>query len=247
MALNSGNLVIFLFAISSSAHRECDTELPEGGGSCPSLEYSSYPDPLDCTSFWQCYNGCPEHMSCPSGTYFDAEHGWCDEASAVDCGDRPHPEVPTTSPQPQTIVSTTEPDCGHFFNCSGMENGFYADPYNCRKYWECVEGAGIHTTCRDQLLWRVDMNWCDYPENVICGHRPVCDECDENCEQKPEPVSCTAFCKSDFGDFSLGCCSSNYCRCDNGKGVVFNCPNNLVFVEEKDQCDYRSNVPCCSK
>jgi hypothetical protein len=42
--------------------RECDTVLPDGS-SCPSLEYCTYPDPDDCTSFWQCYNGCPEHMA----------------------------------------------------------------------------------------------------------------------------------------------------------------------------------------
>ncbi len=42
-------------------YSECETELP-GGNSCDSMEFSTYPDLLDCAGFWQCYAGCPEHM-----------------------------------------------------------------------------------------------------------------------------------------------------------------------------------------
>ena len=32
-----------------------------------------------------------------------------------------------------------------------------------------------------QLHWEQANIWCDYPSNVYCGDRPVCDENDENC------------------------------------------------------------------
>ena len=43
---------------------------------------------------------------CPDGFFFDESAGWCDVPEVVDCGDRPHPPLPTTTPAPPT---TTEP------------------------------------------------------------------------------------------------------------------------------------------
>ena len=31
--------------------------------------------------------------------------------------------------------TTTTPDCGHVMDCTNMTSGWYADPFNCRKYW----------------------------------------------------------------------------------------------------------------
>ena len=32
-----------------------------------------------------------------------------------------------------------------------------------------------------QLHWLQEKTWCDYPSNVDCGDRPICDVDDENC------------------------------------------------------------------
>ena len=37
-----------------------------------------------------------------------------------------------------------------------------------------------------QLHWLQAKTWCDYPSNVDCGDRPICDENDENCVGGPD-------------------------------------------------------------
>ena len=34
-----------------------------------------------------------------------------------------------------------------------------------------------------QECFDVDHKWCDWPERVDCGDRPICDENDENCDE----------------------------------------------------------------
>ena len=34
-----------------------------------------------------------------------------------------------------------------------------------------------------QELYDDHNNWCDHPERVDCGERPICDENDENCNE----------------------------------------------------------------
>ena len=40
------------------------------------------------------------------------------------------------TPSTRTTATTTE-DCGHSFDCDAAGNGYFADPFNCRKYWHC--------------------------------------------------------------------------------------------------------------
>merc|ERR1711872_594772 len=80
-------------------------------------------------------------------------------------------------------------DCGHILDCTNITDGWYADPFNCRKYWHCLEGNGVHYMCEDDLqydpvnIWcnYPDNIWCNYPDKVNCGGRPICDLCDQNC------------------------------------------------------------------
>ena len=38
-----------------------------------------------------------------------------------------------------------------------------------------------------QELYDIGHNWCDHPERVDCGDRPICDEKDENCNEPSTP------------------------------------------------------------
>ena len=65
----------------------------------------------------------------------------------------------------------------------------------------------------EQELWCEECNggqgYCDYPENVYCGARPICDEFDENCELQPTeaPSQCDAIpCGSGLTYEPLGPC-----------------------------------------
>jgi len=64
--------------------------------------------------------------------------------------------------------------------------GYFADPKNCIKYYVCKEGIPTRMTCQKkngiQLHYNEDKVWCDWPDKVNCGNRPICDINDENCE-----------------------------------------------------------------
>ena len=72
-------------------------------------------------------------------------------------------------------------------DCTDLEDGWYPDPYNCRKYWHCSNGHGSHLMCETKegkdLQYNPDNIQCDWPERVCCGDRQVCDDCDGNCEE----------------------------------------------------------------
>merc|ERR1712180_523410 len=144
-------------------------------------EEGYYADPYNCRKYWHCYAGRSEHVMCDGDLVFDVFNIWCDYPDRVDCGDRPicdecDNNCYTMSPKPPTT-----PDCGHLLDCSNKPDGWYADPYNCRKFWHCDHGEGQHHMCEKNYLYDPVHVWCDYPERVNCGGRPVCDECDNNC------------------------------------------------------------------
>ena len=85
--------------------------------------------------------------------------------------------------------------------------------------------------------------YCDFPENVECGDRPLCDENDANCEERESPelpndfsksdqivsdhvttyaplVPCPVDCPPDLVNVELEPCSSEYCTCTNGIGYL---------------------------
>jgi hypothetical protein len=72
-------------------------------------------------------DGCAKRTHCELDYLFDIVHAWCTYPGDVECGTRPSPS--TTS----TTKRTTTSDCGHFLDCRGMADGFYGDPYNCRR------------------------------------------------------------------------------------------------------------------
>merc|ERR1712168_1509932 len=59
------------------------------------------------------------------------------------------------------------------FRCP-EKNGFFPDPEQCDKYYECVGDVAEEKFCPDGLLFEAsDPNneLCDYPFNVDCGAR----------------------------------------------------------------------------
>ena len=42
----------------------------------------------------------------------------------------------------------------------------------------------ISYLCNDDWLFSVENTYCDYPYNVDCGDRPLCDANDQNCEER---------------------------------------------------------------
>ena len=87
-------------------------------------------------------------------------------------------------------------DCSppdHKINCTAVGNGYFPDEFNCRKYWNCIPGSEPrHFICPDDEHGNPEMfdtvyMGCNYAEQTQCDGRPICDECDNNCQDTPPP------------------------------------------------------------
>merc|ERR1719367_2276130 len=71
--------------------------------------------------------------------------------------------------------------------------GFYPNPNNCIKYYQCSDDVAIELVCElnpdtgNQMHYD-DVNvWCEEPSKVDCGDRPICDANDQNCVEQTTP------------------------------------------------------------
>jgi len=244
---------------------------------CP--EPSGYfADPNNCMKYYHCYDGVPEeHLNCGldeagKQELWDIGHNWCDHPERVDCGDRPicdkndencnEPSTPSTKSTPPT------PD----FECP-QPNGYFADPTNCIKYYHCYENVvEARITCPKangkQECFDPVNTWCDWPERVDCGSRPICDEYDQNCitpttttpytgpttpTTTPKPDNCAKYgsCTMDQdgqGPYHAeGPCEQCFCQCvAAGFYSEVCCQPGLLFNESIEECDFPTNMPDCN-
>ncbi len=104
----------------------------------------------------------------------------------------------------------------------------------------------------EQELWCEECDdgngWCDYPENVDCGDRPICDENDENCEMQPTeaPTPCDEVPCGDSTEYiELGPCEECYCECSGGNVYYLCCADGLFYNPDTELCDWDYNNPGC--
>jgi len=243
---------------------------------CPELS-GYFADPKNCIKYYHCFDGIPqEHLMCPfdeagKQELYDPVHTWCDHPERVDCGERPicdkndenciDPDDKTTTPSPD-------------FQCP-QPNGYFPDPKNCIKYFHCYENlVEQHITCpivNGKQECYDDVNtWCDWPERVNCGNRPICDQNDENCNTPTGPTvptgpttppgptttkgpdkcapynPCTMDADGKGPYHAEGPCEQCFCQCVlAGFFEEVCCEPGLVFNQKIEQCDWPFNIPDC--
>merc|ERR1719288_583196 len=82
------------------------------GTSISSFSPGIFPDPEDCKSYYLCGEGpdsCQKY-TCEEDLLFDAELLVCNYHETVDCGDRPNPYAPSTSPGPTDVTTKVKPE-----------------------------------------------------------------------------------------------------------------------------------------
>ena len=215
---------------------------------CTGIADGYYPDPYNCRKYWHCFEEEGEHFLCDDNMMYDPVNVWCDTPERVDCDERPVCDICDDNCFSATPPPPTSPECGHVLDCSGLADGWYPDPYNCRKYWHCFEGSGDHLMCEGDLLYDPANVWCNHPESVDCGDRPICNVCDEDCVTEPPPtppcdhiLDCTNRQDGWYED-PFNC--RKYWHCDHGRGEHYMCEGNLLYDPYNRWCDYPERVNC---
>ena len=80
----------------------------------------------------------------------------------------------TSSSSASSMTSSTSSSSSMLF-VSSLANfrcpeqfGYYADEYNCSKYFVCVFGEALHESCTGGLYFSSELSTCDWKRNVVC-------------------------------------------------------------------------------
>ncbi|KAG8298650.1 Chitin binding Peritrophin-A domain [Homalodisca vitripennis] len=139
-------------------------------------------------------------------------------------GAKPATPRPQPSPQPQEGDELTD-ECPE-------PNGYFADGYQCDKYYECIEGAITEKLCPDGMVFNdysTMVEKCDLPFNIDCSTRAEL--------QKPKP---SLHCPRQNGYFAhedSKICDKFY-FCVDGKFNMITCPDGLVYNERTGICTW---------
>lgn len=253
--------LLVLPSLAAALRLDCDTTMPSGKECTADNNLYTEADPEACSRYYECEDSCAAHQQCqPSEDglprVYDEVFEWCEYTDSIDCGSRPCTDEVACATTTERSTQSTTTDCGHQFDCDAAGNGWFADPYNCRKYWHCYKGAGEHYLCPDAddgtpEVFNPSFEGCDFQGNVDCGERPICDECDNNCGTTTSDGPTQGDCghQMDCTDMEDGWYADEFnCRkywhCSAGKGQHMMCRDDLQFNPENVQCDFDDRV-CC--
>ncbi|CAH1098827.1 unnamed protein product [Psylliodes chrysocephalus] len=208
--------------------------------------------PYDCQKYFGCQSRALNVYTCPNNLYWNDIVKACDVHENTDCSH---------------IIPFPDPDC------SDGKNTYYLYPYDCSKFWECYEKRVYLLQCPNRSLWNEKIKECDEHTNVDCSHvipypasttstttssttpltttRPTTTRSTtprpttpSTTPPPPEPVTppeCTY--DNTYYPYPYDC--SKFYECSNGKPVIMQCKDDLVWNNAIKTCDRTYNVDCC--
>ncbi|CAH1280469.1 unnamed protein product [Diabrotica balteata] len=196
--------------------------------------------PYDCQKYYSCNNGAPEINTCHDGTYWNDKVKACDIKEDVDCSNIipfpahiiPEPESTSAAPQPSTVIpdqSTIDPD----LHCD-KDLEYFADPYNCQGYYQCLNGIKQHEFCNEGLLWNVHIPGCD--EESDCSQLLVSTEVTGAPTAFPTEGTTASVCQEgDRNEYLPDC--HRFFECENNRWIgPLQCPADLYWSQENKKC-----------
>ncbi|XP_039289063.1 protein obstructor-E [Nilaparvata lugens] len=111
-------------------------------------------------------------------------------------------------------------------------NGYFADGYQCDKYYECRDGAITEKLCPDGMVFNdysINHEKCDLPFNIDCSQRSEL--------QKPKPALHCPRQNGYFAHEEVNVCDKFY-YCVDGKFNQIVCPDGLVYNEKTGICTW---------
>jgi len=162
---------------------------------CTNPEFYFAPHPRICEKYFICENYQIHAHQCGEGIYWDYVYQQCDFPSKSFCysTDTTYVEPPSNEPITTESVTnepiTTESDTNEPITAEPTINGpitvsnkptieiecpkntqvFLGDPANCRKYYICIAGNPIITSCPDNTAWDEEMKQCNEGAWSLCN------------------------------------------------------------------------------
>jgi len=147
----------FTTAASTTANSQCTTN-------CSSESNGFYSEGCCENTYCQCFHGEGILQTCPGGSVFNEDAGFCDDVENVACCN-PTTDVPTTTfPPSETTVGSD--DCE--YDCAGQEDGPYPEGCCLPNYCVCTEGVGSIHNCNNGTVFDEIAGFCHNPNNVEC-------------------------------------------------------------------------------
>jgi len=123
---------------------------------CTNPEFYFAPHPRNCERYFICENYRIHDQQCGEGINWDYVYNQCDFPTKSFC----YSGVSITDYFPIIEESTVAPEKGNLIECPGSQV-FIGDPGDCRKYYICIGGIPIATSCPDRMAWDKDMTQCN--------------------------------------------------------------------------------------
>ncbi|GFU21987.1 hypothetical protein NPIL_145061 [Nephila pilipes] len=143
------------------------------------------------------------------------------------------PRQPEPSPNQGRSSGSSRFSCPDAF-------GYFADPVQCDKYYECRNGTAVESLCQDGLAFNEigapKFLRCDSLRDVDCTSRP------ELQEAKP-----TKNCPRRYGLYPHETDCTKFWNCVDGAATEVQCPPGLTFNDDRATCDWADLVKSSCK
>ncbi|XP_046994269.1 chitin-binding domain protein cbd-1-like [Schistocerca americana] len=251
MNLRASVLTTVLVVIATAAVRASPV------GDCPPVDPVDHtdhlPDSKNCSLFYKCDHAAPVLFECPDGLHFNPTLEVCDWPDNAGC----------TGGSASTIApsSTAKPppsgDCPAVGTCPQNEDENSIAKHlphasNCSQFCKCDHGNPVTFDCPAGLHFNPTLEVCDWPENAGCTGGSSSTPASSSTANPPPPGDCPAVgtCPQNEDENSIAkhlphasnC--SQFCKCDHGKPVTFDCPAGLHFNPTLEVCDWPENAGC---
>uniref|UniRef100_A0A0K8TBE4 Putative chitinase 3 n=2 Tax=Lygus hesperus TaxID=30085 RepID=A0A0K8TBE4_LYGHE len=145
---------------------------------------------------------------------------------------RPRDRTNPTRQQQQQQKQQPTADEGELTDECPEPNGYFADGYQCDKYYECKDGAITEKLCPDGMVFNdysIQYEKCDLPFNIDCSQRSLM--------QDPKPSTHCPRQNGYFAHEDVKICDKFY-FCVDGKFNMITCPSGLVYNEKTGICTW---------
>jgi len=141
---------------TTMSNDQCETD-------CTGLDNGFYTEGCCESTYCQCFHGEGILQTCPGGSVFNEEAGFCDDSENVACCDPT--DLPTTTFPPATSTAGTD-ECE--YDCSGQEDGAFPEGCCLPSFCVCTEGVGAIHDCNNGTVFDDIAGFCHNPNNIEC-------------------------------------------------------------------------------